>query len=228
MQILFLHGWGVGHDAYMPLLERLSEKHTVFAPDLPGFGASPEPDRPWGAGDYADHVAAYCKEKGLTEPVCMGHSNGGRILLRLLSREDPGIKPPKMVLFGSAGLKPKRGLAYYLKVYTYKAGKLILTPFPKALERFRSGRGSADYRAASPVMKATMSRLLSADLTAGLCKIGIPTLLIWGSDDTAAPLSDGKIMERHIPDAGLVEIPGGHWSFMEQIPRIMAILDNFL
>jgi pimeloyl-ACP methyl ester carboxylesterase len=226
--LLFLHGWGVGHDAYLPLLKLLGETHTVYAPDLPGFGTSPEPPEPWDADRYADFVAAYCKENGLTDPVCMGHSNGGRVLIRLLARDDPGIKPPKAVLFGAAGLKPKRGLKVYFKVYTYKAGKFFLKPFPKALERYRAGKGSADYQAASPVMKATMSKLLSADLSDDLPKINIPTLLIWGTDDTATPLADGKKMEKLIPDAGLIEIPGGHWAFMERIPHIIAILRNFL
>jgi pimeloyl-ACP methyl ester carboxylesterase len=226
--LLFLHGWGVGHDAYLPLLKRLAETHTIYSPDLPGFGTSPEPEEPWDADNYADYVAAYCKENDLTEPVCMGHSNGGRVLVRLLSRENPGITPPKIVLFGAAGLKSKRGLKVFFKVYTYKMGKFFLKPFPKALERYRAGKGSADYQAASPVMKATMSKLLSIDLSDDLPKIKIPTLLIWGENDTATPLSDGKKMEKLIPDAGLVEIPGGHWAFMERIPYITNILDNFL
>jgi pimeloyl-ACP methyl ester carboxylesterase len=226
--LLFLHGWGVGHDAYMPLLEQLSATHTVYAPDMPGFGKTPEPPKPWDVDEYADFVASYCGANGLTDPVCMGHSNGGRVLLRLISREDPDFTPPKIVLFNSAGLKPKRGLKVRIKVYTYKIAKFFLRPFPKLLERYRAGKGSADYRAASPVMKAAMTKLLSADLTADLPNIKAPTLLIWGEDDTATPLSDGRKMERLIPDAGLAVLPGGHWAFLERLPHTMRILDSFL
>lgn len=226
--LLFLHGWGVGHDSYLPLISQLAATHTVYAPDLPGFGKSPEPNAPWDVDRYADFTAAYCKANGLTEPVCVGHSNGGRVLLRLLSREEPGIKPPRMVLFSAAGLKRKRGCKVLLKVCAYKMGKVFLKPFPKLLERYRAGKGSADYRAASPLMKATMSKLLAVDLLDVLPCIKVPTLLIWGEDDTATPLSDGRKMEKLIPDAGLAVLPGGHWAFMERLPHTMRILDSFL
>ncbi|MDR0293213.1 MAG: alpha/beta hydrolase [Oscillospiraceae bacterium] len=226
--LLFLHGWGVGHDSYGSLLTRLSETHTVYAPDMPGFGKTPEPSEPWDVDRYADFVLAYCKARGLTGPVMMGHSNGGRVLLCLLSRDFPGVTPPRVVLFDAAGLKRGRGLRVYFKVYTYKAVKIFLKPFPKALERYRAGRGSADYRAASPLMKATMSKLLAADLSDALPRIKAPTLLIWGEDDTATPLADGRRMEREIPDAGLAVLPGGHWAFMERLPHTMRILDSFL
>ncbi len=226
--LLFLHGWGVGHDSYLPLLERLAETYTVYAPDLPGFGKTPEPPEPWDAKRYADFVAAYCGARGITDPICLGHSNGGRVLLTLLSREHPGISPPRVVLFGAAGLKRQKSLKTCLKVYTFKLGKLLLKPFPKALERYRAKRGSADYRAASPLMKATMTKLLASDLAPALPRIKAPTLLIWGEGDTASPLADGKTMEQNIPGAGLAVIPGGHWSFMERLPHTMRILDAFL
>ncbi|MCL2003565.1 MAG: alpha/beta hydrolase [Oscillospiraceae bacterium] len=226
--LLFLHGWGVGHESYLPLLNRLAVTHTVYAPDMPGFGKTPEPETAWGADGYADFVSAYCAAKGLTAPVCVAHSNGGRVLLRLLSRDEPGVAPPRVVLFDAAGLRPKRGLKRTAKVYTYKAGKILLKPFPKALERYRAGKGSADYRAASPLMKAVMSKLLAVDLSGGLPNIKAPILLVWGEDDTATPLADGRRMERLIPGAGLAVLPGGHWAFMERLPHTMRILDSFL
>ncbi len=224
--LVFLHGWGVGHELYAPLLEHLQKTHTVFAPDLPGFGKTPEPPEPWGVDEYVSFLLEFMSAAGVTAPVMMGHSNGGRVLLNLLPRHDTGAK--KLVLIASAGLKPKRGLGYYARVYTYKAGKAVLTPFPGLKRRLTENRGSEDYRRASPLMKATMSRLLSSDATALLPKISVPTLLIWGEDDTAALLSDAKIMERAIPDAGLAQLPGGHWAFMEQLPRTLRILDSFL
>ncbi len=86
--VLFLHGWGVGHAAYRPLLEHLSRRFTVTAPDLPGFGETAEPDRPWDASDYADLVLGFVKELNLCPTAALGHSNGGRILLELCGARD--------------------------------------------------------------------------------------------------------------------------------------------
>ena len=224
--LVFLHGWGVGHELYAPMLEHLYKTHAVFAPDLPGFGKTPEPPKPWGVEDYVAFVKEFINVASVKSPIMIGHSNGGRILLNLLSEGDSCAR--KLVLIASSGLKPKRGLRYYIKVYAYKAGKILLSPLPKLKRRLTENSGSDDYRSASPIMKATMSKLLSSDAAALLPLIKIPTLLIWGENDTAVPLSDAKTMERRIPDAGLALLPGGHWAFMEQLPRTLRILDVFL
>ena len=69
---------------------------------------------------------------------------------------------------------------------------------------------------------------LGEDLTHLLPRIVTPTLLIWGRDDTATPLSDGKRMEALLPDAGLVELPGGHYAFAESFGTCARVLDSFL
>ena len=45
------------------------------------------------------------------------------------------------------------------------------------------------------------------DLKYAMPSIKAPTLLVWGENDTATPLRDAKVMERLIPDAGLVSFP---------------------
>ena len=88
------------------------------------------------------------------------------------------------------------------KVYTYKLSKRVLQLpgvrhlFPDAVERLRGRAGSADYRSASPMMKQCMNLALAEDMSAYLPKIRASTLLIWGENDTATPLTDGQKMEK--------------------------------
>lgn len=74
-----------------------------------------------------------------------------------------------------------------------------------------------------------MSKVVNEDLKHIMPQIKCETLLIWGENDTATPLKDAKIMERLIPNAGLVSFPGvGHYSFLENAIQFQAVLKSFL
>ena len=97
------------------------------------------------------------------------------------------------------------------------------------LERVRAYFGSADYNAAPPVLRQTLVKVVNEDLTRFLPHLACPTLLIWGEKDTATPLSDAKLMEKLVPDAGLCVIRGaGHFSFVERPGEVHAIVHSFL
>ena len=69
----------------------------------------------------------------------------------------------------------------------------------------------------------------SEDLTPLLSQITCPTLLIWGEKDDATPLWMGKIMEKKIPDAGLVIFEDDdHYAYWNQSARFNKISDVFL
>jgi pimeloyl-ACP methyl ester carboxylesterase len=227
--VLFLHGWGAPITTYVPIIEFLAQTCRVIAPDLPGFGKTDEPDEPWSTDDYVDFAQKFLKERGVTKCVLIGHSHGGRMILNWLSRPEQPIEITKAVLCAAAGLKPPRGLKYYAKVYSYKAFKRILKPFPTLLEKYRGRVGSADYRTASPVMQATLTRVLSEDYAGSLHKIKQSVLLVWGDMDTATPLKHGLTMERIMPNAGLVTLKGGtHYAILEQLPVFTRVLDVFI
>ena len=89
-----------------------------------------------------------------------------------------------MILVDAAGIKPRRTLKYYLKVYSFKAGKkfweLILgkEKAQARIDRMRARRGSSDYAGASPMMRRILSKVVNEDLTDRLPLISAPALLI--------------------------------------------------
>ena len=232
--VLLLHGWGVQASLYHRMIDHLSTYCRVVAPDLPGFGESQEPSHPFTPDDYGDFVLAFAEAVGITEAVTVGHSNGGRILIKLLSRSSLPLRVKKAVLIDSAGLPAHHSFGYYIKVYSFKIFKAIasLPPFkqlfPNAVENARKRHGSSDYQQASPLMRRSMVIALGDDVTERLPHISASTLLIWGRQDTATPLSDGQTMEKLIPDAGLAILEGGHWAFAEQAEHCHRILDAFI
>lgn len=145
------------------------------------------------------------------------------------------INAKKIVLIDSAGIKPKRSINYYLKVGFYKIGKFFLELLPntkgikKFKEKLRNSVGSSDYKASSPVLKDTLKNIVNEDLSDLLPKISCPTLLFWGTLDTATPFADGRKMKELIPDSGLIEYNGSsHFSYLENINNFNAVVNEFL
>ena len=232
--VLLLHGWGVDGSLYHLIVDHLSRYCRVVVPDLPGFGGSEEPPFSYTPDDYADFVQEFATQVGIRETVAIGHSNGGRILIKLLSRKQCPLTIRKAILMDTAGLPAKHSFGYYVRVYSFKLIKHLFslpglrTLFPNAVEKARRRHGSADYQQASPLMRRSMVMALQEDLTPLLPHITASTLLIWGRTDTATPLSDGQKMEKLIPDAGLVVLEGGHWAFAECFDRCSRVLDAFI
>jgi pimeloyl-ACP methyl ester carboxylesterase len=228
--IFLLHGWGCTGEIFKHIASVLATAYTTYSFDFPVFGASDEPAEVWGVEEYTRLVEQFAKEDGIERPALIGHSFGGRVSIVYASRNEVS----RLVLVDAAGVKPKRPLKYYWKVYTFKAMKWLCNTFlPKekaqaVIDRRRKGAGSSDYNNASPMMRAILSKVVNEDLTHLMPAIKAPTLLFWGNLDTATPLSDAKTMERLIPDAGLVVAHGtGHFSFLENQGLFTAVIKNF-
>lgn len=231
--IILLHGWLTTLETMRPLANNLSQNFKVYLVDVVGFGKSDIPEHPLKSDDFGEFLKIFMENLKIDNPILIGHSNGGRIIINAVGRGI--IKAKKIVLIDSAGLKPKRKIWYYLKVAFFKTGKFILNLLPnttnikKFKEKLRSKVGSSDYKASNPVLKETMKIILNEDLSHLLPKISVPTLLIWGSLDTATPITDARKMEKLIPDCGLVEYQGGsHFSYLENLNNCNLVLNEFL
>ena len=173
----------------------------------------------------------FFKAEKIENPILLGHSFGGRVGILLASRN----KTHKLILVDAAGIKPRRTLSYYCKVYSYKAVRHTLPLLfgkekaERLLNQYRKKVGSSDYSQASAKMRQIMSRVVNEDLRYAMPSIKCPTLLVWGAADTATPIADAKKMEKLIPDAGLVEFPGvGHYSFLENPYQFRTVINSFL
>lgn len=230
--VIVMHGWGCKASTVAVLAQAAAGSGTtVYNIDLPGFGDSSEPDEVWGIERYTAAIEEFARRLGLERPSLIGHSFGGRISIVYASRNEVD----KVILVDAAGIKPHRSLRYYAKVYSFKAAKHIL-PYivgrkraDEIIDRWRGKAGSSDYKSASPKMRAIMSRVVNEDLKGLLPEIKAPTLLIWGEKDTATPMRDARLMQKLIPDAGLVSYPeAGHYSYLERPAQTQAVIQSFL
>lgn len=232
--VLFLHGWGSNIKLWQGLMDTVAPKYTALALDMPGFGESDEPKEAWNVDDYVDFVLKFVDLFKPESLVLVGHSFGGRVIIKMLNRELP-FEVKKIILIDAAGIKPKKTLKQKISLLAYKTGRKIMETkplkamFPDAVENMRKKRGSADYNSATPIMRQTLVKVVNEDLTELLPNIKASSLLVWGTNDTATPLSDGEKMESLIPDAGLVKVQGaGHYSFLEAPELVSRVVKSFL
>lgn len=233
--VVLLHGWGANITLFANLIELVSKKYKVIALDMPGFGKSSEPPDSWKVSDYSEFVIKFLSSMGVEKATLLGHSFGGRVIIKMATCFELPFEIDKIILVDSAGILPKKSPKQKRKQARYKfCKKILLLPpvkaiFPNALEKFQKKMGSADYASASPTMRKILVSVVNEDLQPLLPKIKQSTLLIWGENDTATPLSDGKLMEELIPDAGLVTIKNaGHYSFLDGQFIFNRVICSFL
>ena len=231
--VLMLHGWGSTYKFYEKIISALADRCRVVAVHFPGCGNSETMAEPWNLDDYCDFVLKFMDTVNLKDPIMIGHSHGGRVILKMAAEKL--VNPPKIVLLDSAGLIPKKTMRQKFRLKSFKTIKRVLTlPVIKnysgsLLEKARNHYGSADYNAAPEVLRKTLVSLVNTDLRDIVHNISCPTLLIWGEKDTDTPLESAKILESLIKDAGLcVYENAGHFAFFEQIGKTIAILNSFI
>jgi pimeloyl-ACP methyl ester carboxylesterase len=232
--VLILQGWGTSLAVYDSVAAAISDSFRVVQLDLPGFGDSDEPREPWNVQAYADFVVKFVQELGLKSVSLIGHSYGGRVILKLAAADSLPFAIEKIAFVDSAGVLPKRSTAQKWKVRRYKLlKKILLNPvvhflFPEVIDDWAGRQGSADYRAASPMMKQCLVMAVNEDLTDLMPKVKQDCLLVWGDRDTATPISDAHVFAEKLPSSGLAVIEGaGHYSFLEQPALFRSVLRSY-
>lgn len=232
---MILPGWGTTIDTYMTLINSISKYACVYCLDMPGFGGSQEPNNSWNIDEYIAFIIDFIKKQNIKELDLIGHSNGGRIIIKLMNSKKLDFKVNKIILIGSAGIVHRKTLLKKIKIKVFKFLKRILEiklinhRFPNLLLNLKKTFGSEDYRNSTPIMRETLVKLINEDIKEFLPNINVPTLLIWGELDTATPITDGEIMEKFIPDAGLIKVKNcSHYVFLEEPNYINKIIYTFL
>lgn len=232
--VLLLHGWGADHKYFLPIINTIKEKHKTFTLDLPGHGESDALIKSFSVDDYKDIIIKFINAMSIKDIILIGHSYGGRIIIKINSEVNLPFNIEKNILIDSAGIKPKTTLSKTIKITSYKIGKFLLNLIPdknkreERLNELKKKFGSSDYINATPIMRETLVKSVNEDLSP-LLKNMKETLLIWGDKDTATPLYDGEYMEKEIDNAGLVVLKGtGHFSFVEDSYTFDKVIRSYL
>ncbi len=210
--IVFLHGFGGGFESFAEIAQMLSDRYKCM---LISFFEK-EPEEVLNIYDYYHYVRECISKVQASEIIVVGHSFGGRVGIKLAANN----LCDKLVLLDSAGLKPKRGIKYYYKVYTYKLKKKL----GLNIENY----GSDDYKTLSPIMKQTFINIVNHYQNKEIEKITIPTLIYWGKEDKETPLEFAKTFNKKIKNSRLIVIENcGHFSYLQSKSTFYNCLRSF-
>lgn len=172
----------------------------------------------FGTGEYAQVLALLLDALKVRCVGVVAHSFGGRVALDFAAHYPERVLG--MILCDSAGVRPKRSLRYYCRVFCYKLGKKLGIR-PKIV-------GSEDYRNLSPAMRATFVKTVNQDCRGYLHRIDCPVLLIWGENDLDTPLYMARVLKNGIRDCELIVFSDcGHFAYLDQTYRFNCIVRSF-
>ena len=248
--LLLLHGTGAATHSWRDMLLPLSRHYTVIAPDLPGHGFTEQPARAsMGLPGMAAAVAALLARLGLMADHAVGHSAGAAVLAQmclddkaapktlvslngaLLPLAFHGVTGPLMQpiarLFASNPLVPmlfawQAADGAVVRKLLRGTGSNIDAEGEKfyAILARRSGHAGAALAMMANWDLATFARRLA----------GLKTelLLVVGEQDRSIPPAEALRIQRLLPEAQIIRLPGlGHLAHEENPELAVRLIEDF-
>jgi pimeloyl-ACP methyl ester carboxylesterase len=225
-RVLALHGWGRHGADFKNSLMGIS----AFAPDLPGFGASPPPADVIGAEGYADILSEMLPEFD-RPPVLIGHSFGGRIAVCLAARYPDEIGP--VILTGAPIVRSGVGRRPRISYRIVRSLNRIGIISDRRMESLRRQSGSTDYRSATGIMRDILVKVVNESYEPQLRDMQSPVVLLWGELDDEVPVSVAEmtagVIDQADGDVDLRVLEGvGHHVPIEAPKELRKAIDSVM
>jgi len=234
--ILFLHGWPLNHNQFEYQFNVLPAMgYRCIGVDWRGFGKSDKPFSGYTFDRLADDIRVLIGSLQLNNVTLVGHSTGGSIAIRYMSRHN-GFGVSKLVLVDAAA---PTGFT------TETASKFLngtLNDRPNMMQDVTDGfffqyitKPFSDWflqmglEAASWSTAAIIKTLRDETLHEDLPKINVPTLIIHGTHDKVIPFTQAQEMNQKISNSQLVPFYySGHGGFWEEREKFNQLLAQFV
>jgi pimeloyl-ACP methyl ester carboxylesterase len=237
--LLLVHGLGTnGMRDFYPVLAPLAVQRRVIMLDLPGFGRSGRNNVKYAPDRYADVLARLIAAHGPGPVDVVGHSMGGAIALFHAAAYPEQVR--RLIVVDAAGILHRDAwFGHHLRRVTdparlvlprvaEKLGEIaelltdtsrILDPAPDIVLELAPLRQK--LLGGKPERIAALGLILT-DFSEVIAHIQAPTLVVWGADDTVAPLRTGLMLADRLRDAELVVFPGIGHQVMAQAPSLLV------
>jgi pimeloyl-ACP methyl ester carboxylesterase len=251
--ILLIHGMAGSSQTWRAIMPQLAKKYRVVAPDLLGHGQSSKPRSDYSLGAFAVGLRDLLDELEIESATVIGHSLGGGVAMQFLYQHPEYCR--RLVLISSGGLGQDVGLI--LRLLSAPGAELvmpIIAPSPvlragNAVRSFLSSRGLRSPRGAEvwnayssfsdgATREAFLRTLRSvvdyrgqavSALNRLQLRAEMPTLAIWGEEDTIIPVDHAYAALEARPDCRLEVLPGiGHFAHVEAPAEVAELIDEFI
>ncbi len=227
--LLLLHGLFGALSNWEGVVDHFSKQYRVVIPLMPIYEMALHRA---GVPGLATFIEDFVKQKQLTDMTLLGNSLGGHVALVYTLKNPAKVK--RLVLTGSSGLFedsmggsfPKRGNYEYVKErveYTFYSPATATKELVD--EVFDITNSNSKCLRIIAIAKSAQRHNLGKDLE----NIQVPTLLIWGLNDTITPPIVAHEFSRLISGSELYFVDKcGHAPMMEHPKKFNSILDKFL
>ncbi|MGB3588139.1 MAG: alpha/beta fold hydrolase [Tunicatimonas sp.] len=227
--MLLLHGLFGALSNWAGVVERFRHQYRVLIPMLPVYEM---PVRKAGLEELHTYVEKFVAEMEIRDLTVIGNSLGGHIGLIFTISNQELVK--QLILTGSSGLFessmggsfPKRGNYQYIKErveYTFYDPSTISKEYVD--EIFETVSSIPKCMSIVQIAKSAQRHNMADQIH----QIRVPTLLIWGLNDTITPPIVAHDFNRLIPNSTLRFIDHCcHAPMMEQPERFNDVLAEFL
>lgn len=234
--IVFIHGWPLSHKQFEYQFNVLPTMgYRCIGIDWRGFGNSDKPIDGYNLDRLADDIRAVVVTLQLKDFALVGHSTGGSIAIRYMTRYN-GYGVSRLVLVDAAapiGFSEETANRYLMQSLNDRPKMMqeVIDGFffQYIMERFSDWFFQMGMQAAGWSTAAIIVLLREMNLYEDLPKIDAPTLLIHGIHDKVIPFSQAKELNQLIPNSQLVPFKySGHGAFWEERDKFNRILTRFI
>jgi pimeloyl-ACP methyl ester carboxylesterase len=205
--ILFLHGSWVNALTYKKILDLLSKKYLVIAPDLPCFGKSTCPNN---ASEYFKILEKFITFLNFKKIAIIGHSLGAVMALHLSSN----IKNnPLLVVVDSVGISQKISKAKFLQKFFIEKTIRDIFLYRNLLMFLRIAKDFLKNLSIKFFEWKQKSQMIEEFLTsdfASFNKIRAKTLILWGEQDEVFSKDIAENFHKKIKGSELKFTTGNH------------------
>lgn len=236
--VVLLHGFCEIGEMWSDFATGLSEEFNVFCPDLPGFGKSPLPKPQISLEETAVMLEEWMEAHSIQNPMIIGHSLGGYVVLALL--ELMGSKIRGIGLFHSTAFaddaekkEMRNRTIQFLK--KFGAEKFVSSFVPPLFsEKHREEFADEIEKATEQARQSTLEGLIAfteamrdrKDRFEVLKNFQGPKLMIVGTEDGAIKIESSRQQVAAFTD--YVELEGtGHMGMIEEKERTFEIVREF-